>query len=773
MRMGMRVILTLSVAIIVIACLFASFEVRAERRHKREDLERYSQVLAESLADSVEAPLAKGSSRDLQRTLERFGAKLVGLAVYDPSGAVLAVTPALAGRLTTRPPPVDAAALQNQGQGGFIKLGGMTVYAYALPLHNGQSVVGTLAIFDDATSIETQGAKLWRDTLIRLLVEMLLIPLFVFLVVRWSLRAPIARTAQWMTELRKGRTIPRPGLPDEDLFKPLTQEMTHFVQSLEVARAAAAEEARLRNAGEALWTPERLRAHVGAKLHGEPLFVVSNREPYVHSHQGKSIEVVVPASGLVTALEPILRACDGTWIAHGSGDADRETVDQRDRLRAPPEEPQYTLRRVWLTKEEEDGYYLGFANEGLWPLCHIAHTRPIFRSEDWGHYQEVNRKFARAVLEEIEGVAQPAVLIQDYHFALLPRLVKEQRPDARLAIFWHIPWPNPEAFGICPWQRDLLEGLLGADLVGFHTQAHCTNFLETVDRALESRIEWDRFAVDRSGHSTAVRPFPISVAFPEPLKILARRNSPTVKRDELLKAFGVHATHMGIGVDRVDYTKGILERFRGVERFLEKYPAYQKRFTFVQIGAPSRTDIKRYSDLLAEVGAEAERINLRFQSNGWKPIVFLKKHHSHQEIEPFYRAANVCLVTSLHDGMNLVAKEFVATRDDEQGVLILSHFTGASRELRDAMVVNPYDSEELADAVHTALEMSPEERNTRMRHMRRVVRENNIYRWGGNLITELAEIRPEQPELVPDAHIHSVHSPEILDRISRAAGRSA
>jgi trehalose 6-phosphate synthase len=486
--------------------------------------------------------------------------------------------------------------------------------------------------------------------------------------------------------------------------------------------------------------------HVRTKLQGQPLFVVSNREPYEHVRQGNSIEVIVPASGLVTALEPILRACDGTWIAHGAGNADRETVEGRDRLRVPPEEPQYTLRRVWLTQEEEKGYYLGFANEGLWPLCHIAHTRPTFRAEDWGHYQAVNRKFAQAVLEEIEGTERPAVLVQDYHFALVPRLVKEKRPDARLAIFWHIPWPNPEAFGICPWQRDLLEGLLSADLVGFHTQAHCMNFLETIDRTLECRIEWDRSTIDRSGHSTSVRPFPISVAFPESPPAPGTHGSRYLERAALFKRLGVHATYMGVGVDRVDYTKGILEKFRGIERFLEKYPTYLKQFTFVQMGAPSRTEIKRYSDLLAEVGAEAERINLRFQMDGWKPIVFLKKHHSHQEIEPFYRAADLCLVTSLHDGMNLVAKEFVATRHDDQGALILSHFTGASRELHDAIVVNPYDTNQLADAIRFGLEMDPEERKARMQRMRHMVREYNIFRWAGNLIAELAEIRLEKPE---------------------------
>jgi len=489
-----------------------------------------------------------------------------------------------------------------------------------------------------------------------------------------------------------------------------------------------------------MWTADRLAVHVRDRLEDGRLFVVSNREPYTHTRRGKLLEVKVPPSGLVTALEPVLRACGGTWVAHGSGDADLETVDRHDRLAVPPDDPHYTLRRIWLTKEEEAGYYYGFANEGLWPLCHIAHTRPIFRADDWKHYQEVNRKFADALLEEMESVTHPAVLVQDYHFALLPRMIKQSRPDARVAIFWHIPWPNPEAFRICPWQGELADGLLGADLIGFHIQAHCTNFLQTVDRIVESRIDWEHFSVQRLDHQTAVRPFPISVEFCEEPSD-APPESAYEERVALLKALGVEAVCMGVGVDRLDYTKGILERFLAVEHFLEKYPHYQRVFTFVQIGAPSRTHIKRYHDLQAEVEAEADRINWRFQTDQWKPIILLNRQHSHKEIEPYYRAADLCLVTSLHDGMNLVAKEFVATRRDELGVLILSCFTGAARELQDALQVNPYDIDQTAEAIRAALEMPPEEKRLRMQRMRKLVREHNVYRWAGSLIRELCDVR--------------------------------
>jgi trehalose 6-phosphate synthase len=499
-------------------------------------------------------------------------------------------------------------------------------------------------------------------------------------------------------------------------------------------------------------------------LHDKPLFVVSNREPYIHMQGQKEIETIVPASGVVTALEPVLLACDGTWIAHGSGTADRQMVDEHDHLRVPPDRPSYTLRRVWLSDEEEKGYYEGFANEGLWPLCHIAHTRPTFRPEDWAYYQEVNRRFADAVLQEMAETESPILLAQDYHFALLPRMVKEARPDARIAIFWHIPWPNPEVFGICPWQRELVDGLLGADLIGFHTQTHCNNFLATVDRALEALTEWDRFAVNRQGHVTLVRPYPISVAFPDNNAESRAWKSSGEERAALCEELGIEASLLGIGVDRVDYTKGILERFRGIERFLEIHPEYQKRFSFVQIGAPSRTDIPRYQQFLEEVSAEAERINARFPNGRWKPILFLRKHHSHKEIARFYRAASVCLVTSLHDGMNLVAKEFIASREDERGALILSTFAGAALELTDALQINPYDVQQLAAAIYRSLEMPEDEQATRMRHMRKTIREHNIYRWAASLLSDLTEIRidlQERVEVLPrqeePRHVEAEH----------------
>jgi len=735
-------------AVIAVSLLFSGYLVRRDRRIQERDLSRRTELLAASLDESV-TPLI-GSRQELQRLVERWGNRkgLVGIAVYDSHGRALAVSSRLAKTLASPPVTVGRATENGAGAGEFATLEDSPVYIYATPLERDQEVVGTLAIVQDAAYISRQGTHLWRYLLFSIAVQVLLILCISFLMVRRSILAPLARTAQRMRALRLG-TATLPAAAETELFHPLTREVATFAASLAADRASAEKEAQLRVAGDSSWTAERLSVSLRSKLADSRLFVVANREPYMHVRRGKEIETIVPASGLVTALEPILCACDGTWVAHGSGDADREMVDERSCVRVPPEQQRYTLRRVWLSKEEEEGYYFGFSNEGLWPLCHIAHTRPVFRESDWERYRAVNVKFAEAVLDEIASTERPAVIVQDYHFALLPRLIKQRRADARVAIFWHIPWPNPEAFGICPWQRELLDGLLGADLVGFHIQAHCNNFLDTVDGALESRIDREHFAVNRHEHLTSVRPFPISVVWEE--QAPRERPNPVYKQQSaLLNELDVEALFLGVGVDRVDYTKGILERFLAIERFLEKYPAYQGKLTFAQIGAPSRTHIKRYHDLLAEVEAEADRINWRFQSGKWKPIVFLKRHHSHEQISHFYRAADFCLVTSLHDGMNLVAKEFVAARDDDQGVLLLSAFTGAARELRDALIVNPYDTEQLADAIFRALEMESSEKKERMQRMRRVVKENNVYRWAASLIGELCDTRIDPRENTRD-----------------------
>jgi trehalose 6-phosphate synthase len=535
--------------------------------------------------------------------------------------------------------------------------------------------------------------------------------------VRWFLLRPMSRVAERLRRLRIGHAekSTESGVRELGLFKPLAREVETMAESLKAARASAAAEARLREAGEHLWTAERLAVHIRNRAGSSRIFVVSNREPYMHVRQGRETVCVVPPSGLVTALEPVLRACDGVWVASGSGDADSSTVDEFDRLRVPPDEPRYTLRRVWLSKEEEAKYYDGFANEGLWPLCHIAHTRPIFRAADWECYQLINQRFADTLLEEMQDSVEPVVFAQDYHLALLPRLVKKARPDARVAIFWHIPWPNPEAFGICPWQAELLDGLLGADLIGFHIPLHCHNFLATVDRVLEARTDRDHLSVLRHGHTSVIRPYPVSVEFDGTMRPAANWDrvtndeERTAARQQLLGEFGVRAESLALGVDRMDYTKGIVERLEAVEQLLEDHPWHRERLTMVQIAAPSRTSIPSYVELRRRVEETVERINSCYQTVHWRPIVLIERQCTHEEVRHWYRAADVCLVTSLHDGMNLVAKEFVAARDDEDGVLVLSKFTGAAVELRDALLVNPYHIVGVAEAIHSGLDMSFED----------------------------------------------------------------
>ena len=581
MKLSLRLIASLVFSISLLTFLVARNQVRSEKSGMRGDLARRAEVLTESLQETVEPVLQKGPTQ-LRRIVERFGDRqhLAGVAIYDPDGKLLAASAKLGHNAGTPPNVFATCKASDTGAGGFIKIGDMAMYAYAVPLHRDANLAGVLVTFHDAGFIEAQSSNIWRGALWDVIAEVLLIVLITFLIVRWTIVGPITRISQWMKDLRNGNAGPLPQPSAGDFLQPLTSEAASLGQSLAEARMAAKEEARLREAGDTLWTADRLRVGVRRRLRGNSLFVISNREPYQHVHNGKEIEVRVPASGLVTALEPILNACDGTWIAHGSSDADRESVDSHDRLRVPPDLKHYTLRRVWLTKEEEDGYYFGFANEGIWPLCHIAHTRPNFRTTDWEHYRRVNEKFAQATLEEIENAEEPFVLIQDYHFALLPRLIKTARPDARVAIFWHIPWPNPEAFAICPWQKELLDGLLGADLIGFHIQAHCNNFLETVDQSIECRIEWDRFAVNHSNHFTIVRPHPISVAFVDSSEESRGLLTGEPSRATILEKLGPETLFMGVGVDRIDYTKGIARAFSGYRTVSRQVSAVRSEIQF-------------------------------------------------------------------------------------------------------------------------------------------------------------------------------------------------
>lgn len=756
MKITLRLVVSLVLVVGLVAAGFSFYQVREEKIRLTSDLERRSIILAESLQEVV-IPLAGSESPGkLDRLVQRFGKRerFQGIAVHDAHGKMLASTADLEPWIPGAVPQVVHVLAEGHPAGSFLHGGGARIYLYTSPLLVEEKPIGALTLFHDASYIDVRLAEIWRHNLLRFLILSVLVVAITLIVVRWSITGPIAQMAGWIKELRTGKTkaVPPVGPPMMGpALDPLISEVSHLAKSLAVARAKAEEVSGLNLLAESPWTADRLKDHMLAELQGKKLYLVSNREPYIHEKDGPGIRCIVPAGGLVTALDPVMQVCDGLWIAHGSGDADRETVDGNGKLRVPPGNPSYTLKRVWLTREEEDGYYYGFANEGLWPLCHITHNRPEFRLEDWTYYRKVNEKFADALLPEIAGEDSPLVLVQDYHLALLPLLIKDKRPDAKVAIFWHIPWPNPEAYGICPWRQEILQGMLGADIIGFHIQFHCNNFLETVDRFLESKIDWEHFSVTRGGHTTLIRPFPISVS-PDRLRGTGLPENLPSKHD-LFRGIGVQAEYLGVGVDRIDYTKGIPERFQAIARFFEKYPEYVGRFTFVELGAPSRTHIKKYRDLVAEIDEAVEKINWRFRTKTWAPIVFLKAHHTHDAIEPWYKAADLCMVTSLHDGMNLVAKEFVSARDDGDGVLILSQFTGASRELKDALIVNPYDIEQMADAVRLAIGMQVVERTDRMGRMRANVRQYNVYRWAGKLIGELARLRlteePQKPAGVP------------------------
>ena len=738
MNVFMRLLGGIWVATLVIMAGFTLFQIDEQQQQLTHDLESRATLVGEGLKEAIEPVVARGSTTGIERMLRKFGRPYRGLAVYDKFAGLIAATPDLAANSPVSLPEVTEAITKAVVRQGFRLIDGQKTYVYATPFDRERPPVGALAVFLDASPLTVAQGDLWQANALRFGVLALVLSLVTVFIVRVSVTQPLTQIARWTRTLKTGKPAPPPAVPDARLFGSLALEVSGLATSLHRARVAAAREAALRLRGESDWTEERLKQYVSQLLGDRPLILVSNREPVSHVWQGRRIATQTPASGLVTAMEPVLRACGGVWVAHGSGDADLEVADERGRLALPPDDPRYTLRRVWLGKEEEEGYYYGFANEGLWPLCHIVHTRPLFRPEDWKHYLGVNAKFAATVLEEIEGTEAPLVLIQDYHFALLPALVKAERSNARVALFWHIPWPNFEAFGICPWQREILEGMLGADLIGFHTQYHCNNFLETVERAIECRVDWEHFAVVRGQRTTYVKPFPVSVA-PEFVA-----DPPATTRQELLDGLGISTEFLGIGVERIDYTKGLPERFLALQRFFERYPAYRERLVFVQLAAPSRSRIKRYQELQQEIEDTLDRVNRAVGTRSWRPIVYRKGHHDRQAIWPFYRHADFCMVTSLHDGMNLVAKEFVSVRDDGDGVLILSRFTGGARELRDALLVNPYDLDETAEAIRTAVETPPEERAARMTRMRQVISEHNIYRWAGLLLSELARM-PTEP----------------------------
>jgi trehalose 6-phosphate synthase len=618
-------------------------------------------------------------------------------------------------------PALGAPAQAWKPWASVVRLTGGSLHVTAVPILADDHALGFVILVHDLSFIERREAT----------TRKFLLMLFGFLGLAASVTTVVAARLFWRGWSNELRRLLRGEDPRPE-FRPFVRDVRDLVDRL-------ASERETDGLG-GLWTPQRLKNTLTRYLHGERVVIVANREPYIHEHAaGGVVEVRHPASGLVTALEPVMRACSGVWVAHGGGSADREVTDEKDRVRVPPGEESYVLRRLWLSPDEEKGYYYGFSNEGLWPLCHMAHTRPIFRSEDWKHYQAVNRRFAEAVLSEVDS-DDPIILVQDYHFALLPRMIRDRLPRATVLSFWHIPWPNSERFGICPWHEELLNGMLGSSIVGFHTQMACTHFMDAVDRFLESRIDREQTAVIHQNECTLVRAYPISIEWPA--SWLKTVPSVAECRASVFAQLGLSPDALlGVGVDRLDYTKGIEERLLAVERLLEGQPALRGRFTFLQLAAPSRSVIPHYRQLDESVAQLAARINARFASGNYRPVVLQRAHHEPPTVFRVYRAADLCYVSSLHDGMNLVAKEFVGARDDERGVLVLSHFTGAARELTEALVVNPYDLDEASAALSLALSMPLDEQRDRMRAMRTFVAEFNVYRWAGRMLVDAARLR--------------------------------
>jgi trehalose 6-phosphate synthase len=734
MKNTLRFLLVWLVALSVLVAIAWFGVMRTTRGWFERDVALRAELAVSGARRALIADLERKDARGLRNLLSDIARddRILAVALCSPQLKQVAATPDFPKALPCNEVAGHLAPAGERPDGQWTpwrwttELPGGEVHVSAIPLAEGSQSFGFIVLIHDlsfATRREhsTQLFLFGAFFVLAVLASVVTLVSSRLLWRGWS--AALRRFAQGDGDTRR---------PE---FAPLLKDMRDLLD-----RLAREEQADLHGG---FWNPQRLKLTLRRYLHGERLVVLANREPYIHDRGvDGTVRVLHPASGLVSALEPVMRACSGVWVAHGSGTADRETVDARDHVRVPPGEESYVIRRIWLKPEEEQGYYYGFSNEGLWPLCHVAHTRPTFRAADWQCYQEVNRRFAEAVCQEVD-TDDPVILVQDYHFALAPRLLRERLPRATILTFWHIPWPNPEQISICPWHVKLIEGLLGSSILGFHTQFHCNNFFEAADRFLESRLDREDFAVVQKAHRTLVRSYPISVEWPSHWAA-ATPPAPECRAALLRELHLPESGRIGVGVDRLDYTKGIEERFRAIERLLEREPEWRGRFTFLQIASPSRTLIERYGELNTSVEQLARDINARFATGDWRPIELRRQHTEPPDVFRLYRAADVCYVSSLHDGMNLVAKEFLAARDDERGVLILSKFTGASRELTEALIVNPYDIEEASAALSAALRMPPDEQAARVRAMRRLVAEFNVYRWAGRMLIDASRLRQRE-----------------------------
>lgn len=732
----------IAIVILIVSLVVIGFTLRQvdeSQTSLENDLQLRTALLADSLKESIRPSYLSNATSTMQAILDKFAGRerLLGLAVYDNEGAVFATSLGLPSELAQIHVIPEKAMDADDIESDFVDFNKKNIFAFATPLHSDGNVVGALMVFQKADYIKDEIGQIWKTNLLRLFLQAFLLSLAIAVFLNWVIYKPILRISENVRSARSGKFDGDFEVKNHGFLKPIVAEMTKMSKSLILARSSASEEARMRlEKFDSPWTAERLKEFFKAYAKDRQIFVVSNREPYIHKKNKNNIYWEVPASGMVTALEPVMEACGGTWLAHGSGDADKQTVDSQDKIKVPPDEPRYTLKRIWLTEKEISGYYNGYSNSALLPLCLLAHIRPEFSKQDWSVYRRVNGKFAQALLEEIKNIQRPIILIQDYHFALLPAMIKKSRPDAEIGLFWHIPWPNTQMFSICPQRKEILEGMLGADVIGFHTQQFCNNFFETVGKEIESLADIEKFAIMHKEQASYIKPFPASVAFVNGNG--AKTEDET--RPKLLDDLKIKAKHLAIGVDRLDYTKGFLEKFKGVEFFFDMYSDFVGKFTLLQIAPLSHGGSEKYQRFDDKVTQEAERINRRFSNGDWKPIVLLKEYQTHKEISQLYRASSVCLVTSLNDGMNLVAKEFIAAKDDEEGVLILSKFAGAAKDLKEALIINPYSAEETAETIHKALTMPLSEQHQRMKKLRLAVKNYNIYRWAAEFLKSIISL---------------------------------
>lgn len=741
----MKKIITFILPLIIIASFviiaFGIIQVRLEEEKMMDDLKRKAETVTESIELSAKYVFLSNDSIGAQRLVKKFQnkARIQGCALYNRKGELVAITERFKGWKNGKHEYYKEVLRNKIPKDTLGKYKNFYVYSRIIPVTDDKGkVLGMVEMIYDTSYVFARLLDFWRNiiiTLVLLIVSLFLIAMFTL---RRTIIAPVQKLTEWFKHFQKGDTNKMHGIRERGELGKLASEVEQVALSLKVARKTISDDASARLGKEEIWTEDKLKDLVRARLGDSSIIVVSNREPFMHVIDEKTgiAKCVRPASGLVAAIDPIMRACGGTWVAYGSGNADRQFVNSKDKLGVPPEDVRYILKRIWMTKEEEEGFYLGFSNEGLWPLCHITFTRPIFRATDWQMYKEVNQKFADSIIEELPA-KNAFVFVQDYHFTLLPKMIKEKRPDATVALFWHIPWPNTEVFSVCPYQKEILDGMLSCNLIGFHVQYHCNNFLDTANRLLECRVDNEKNSIVRSGKETLIRPFPISISGTS--NNLSKGEIAEIAK--IKKEFDLDDKIIAIGVERIDYTKGIAERILAIDRFLEKYPEYINKFVFLQLAAPSRAKIKRYSELLGEIDELVEKKNSKYSNGSWKPIIYLKKYFTPEEILPYYRIGDICIVSSLHDGMNLVAKEYVAAKSDFPGVLILSKFTGAARELEDSVLINPYAIEEFADSIKFACEMPPEQKKIRLENMRKTISENNIYRWAGNIITSLTSLQ--------------------------------